>query len=260
MRIFLQVRPYIQSNLLVHYKRTSESEKVQKRTEKGSGKRTEKESNKRIESVGDSRVRKVRVRGRASGGRERRGSLGWSVGKRVRSTVGWDVSGGRWHCRIEGRRSGERAGGEHERASGGRGFGRVGRGSPYNHPPLRKASTRCLVHERDWAEGDGAESHGSDAAGGSWVTCMEFRYFIRGIADISGVFPGIAFRSVAFPFDQILETSAVHPTVQDPFHYVLFFPIDEFRRRGRTSTSADDPVSRGACQFHDVEDRVQALH
>jgi hypothetical protein len=68
MRIFLQVRPYIQSNLLVHYKRTSESEKVQKRTEKGSGKRTEKESNKRIESVGDSRVRKVRVRGRASGG------------------------------------------------------------------------------------------------------------------------------------------------------------------------------------------------
>ena len=69
MRIFLQVRPYIQSNLLVHYKRTSESEKVQKRTEKGSGKRTEKESNKRIESVGDSRVRKVRVRGRASGGR-----------------------------------------------------------------------------------------------------------------------------------------------------------------------------------------------
>ena len=61
MRILLQVRPYIQSKLLVHYKRTSESEKVRKRTEKG--------SDKRIESVGGSRVRKVRVRGRASGGR-----------------------------------------------------------------------------------------------------------------------------------------------------------------------------------------------
>ena len=89
---------------------------------------------------------------------------------------------------------------------------------------------------------------------------MEFRDFIRSIADVSGVFPGISFCSVTFPFDQILETSAVHPTVQDPFHYVLFFPVDEFRRRGRTGMSADDRVSRGACQFHDVEDWVQAFH
>jgi len=94
MRILLQLRPYIQGKLLVHYKRTSGSEKVRKRTEK--------ESSKRIESVG----------GRAageSGGRERRGSLGWSFGKQVRSTVGWDISGGRWHCGVEGRRSVGRA-------------------------------------------------------------------------------------------------------------------------------------------------------
>jgi hypothetical protein len=89
---------------------------------------------------------------------------------------------------------------------------------------------------------------------------MELRDFLWSIADVSGIFPGVAFCSVTFPFDQILEASTMHPTVQDSFHYILFFPVDEFRRGGRASASADDRVGRGVCQLHNVEDRVQALH
>jgi len=48
------------------------------------------------ESVGDSRVHE-----RASGGRERWCSPG-PVGKRVRSTVRWNISGGRWYGGVEG--------------------------------------------------------------------------------------------------------------------------------------------------------------
>src|SRR5437016_1623012 len=62
--------------------------------------------------------------------------------------------------------SGARESGKSERRSGGVGVRESGaerkrrkaewsqRGSPYNHPPSRKASTRCLDRERDRAERD----------------------------------------------------------------------------------------------------------
>jgi hypothetical protein len=85
---------------------------------------------------------------------------------------------------------------------------------------------------------------------------VEFRDFIWSVADISGVFPCIAFCSVAFPLDQVLEASTMHPAVQDSFYYVLFFPFDELRWRGWASTPAGDWVNGGTRQFHDVENRV----
>jgi len=116
-----------------------------------------------------------------------------------------------------------------------------------------------LIHKRDGTEGDGAKGHGPDTTWGGRVVCMEFRDLVWCIADVPCIFPGVAFCSVAFPFDQVLEASAVHPTVQDSFHYVLLFPIDKFQQRGQrgwVSASASNWVGQGTRQFHNVEYRV----
>ena len=186
----------------------------------------------------------------------------------------WDVPGS--HVRDESnvgrpgmRVSGGRVSGGRERASSGRGFGRVsvgrerarggrgfGRGSPYNHPPLRKASTRCLVCQGERTERDGTEGSGSDTTWGSGVVSVEFRDFLGGIADLVCILPGVAFCSVAFPLDQVLESPTVHSTVQDLFHCILLFSVDEFWGRGRAYASAGDRVGRGGCQLYYVKDRV----
>jgi len=194
------------------------------------------------------------------------------------SSVWWDVPGGHGHDgsdvgRPGMRVSGGRVSGGRERASSGRGFGRVsvgrerarsergfGRGSPYNHPPLRKASTRCLVRRRERTERDGTESSGSDATWGRGVVSVEFCDFFGGIADLVCILPGVAFCSVAFPFDQVLESPSVHSTVQDLFHCVLLFSVDEFWWRGGTYASAGDWVGRGGCQLYYIKDRVQTFH
>jgi len=65
---------------------------------------------------------------------------------------------------------------------------------------------------------------------------VELRYLLWGMVEILRVFPGIPLYPVAFPFDQVLEFSSEHPTVQDLFHNVLLFPIYEFRQRLRVPT------------------------
>jgi hypothetical protein len=53
--------------------------------------------------------------------------------------------------------------------------------------------------------------------------------FFRSVGDVSGVFPGVAFQTVAFPFDQVLESSSEHPAVDDFLHNVFLFAVHEFR-------------------------------
>jgi len=62
------------------------------------------------------------------------------------------------------------------------------------------------------------------------------------MVEILRVFPGIPLYPVAFPFDQVLEFSLEHPTVQDFFHNVLLFPIYEFRRWLRVPTIGSSGV------------------
>ena len=75
-----------------------------------------------------------------------------------------------------------------------------------------------------------------DAVWGSRVFGVELRYLLWGVVEILQVFPGIPLYPVAFPFDQVLEFSSEHPTVQDFFHNILLFPIYKFRRRLRVPT------------------------
>ena len=86
--------------------------------------------------------------------------------------------------------------------------------SPYNHPPFRQASTRCL-HERERVEGNFAKGHGKNATRGRRVSSMEFRHLFRGIVDVFRILPGVVLYSVAFPFYQVLQLPSEHPTVQD---------------------------------------------
>ena len=79
------------------------------------------------------------------------------------------------------------------------------RGSPYNHPPSRKASTRCLDRKRNRAEGDRAKSHCPDPPWGGWIALMKFRNLFGGIVNILRVLPGVSFRTVTFPFNQVLK-------------------------------------------------------
>ena len=58
---------------------------------------------------------------------------------------------------------------------------------------------------------------------------MELSDFFWSIGDISGVFPSVAFQTVAFPFDQVLESSSEHPAVDDFLHNVFLFAVYEFR-------------------------------
>jgi len=121
---------------------------------------------------------------------------------------------------ISGRRVGGRSGSRRRRESR--------RSSPYNHPPSRQALTRCWGEwnrmERNWAKGQGA-----DMVWGFQVLGVELHYFFRGVFEILWVFPGIFLCSIAFPFDQILEFPSEHPTVQDLFHDIFLFSINEFQ-------------------------------
>ena len=99
-------------------------------------------------------------------------------------------------------------GGRARRTSGGGqqvwiGYGlrQFGKGSPYNHPPSRKASPRCLGCEGNGAERDGTKGHGADVAWGRWVALVEFRDPFGGVVDMFCVFPGVSLCPVAFPFD-----------------------------------------------------------
>jgi hypothetical protein len=47
--------------------------------------------------------------------------------------------------------------------------------------------------------------------------------------DIILVFPRVVFNSIAFPFYQVLELASEQPAVENFFHFVFLFPINEFR-------------------------------
>ena len=63
---------------------------------------------------------------------------------------------------------------------------------------------------------------------GCHILCVELSYFFQGIVYIFRVFPGVVFCSIAFPLDQVLKSLLEHPAVQNFFHDVLLFAVNEF--------------------------------
>ena len=124
--------------------------------------------------------------------------------------------------------------------------------------PLQ-ASTWC-GRERNRAEGDWAKSQGVDVAWGSWIFGVELHYLFQGVFEVFWVFPGVFLCPIAFPFDQVLEFPSEHSTVQNLFHNIFLFSINEFQRWWWVLTSSSNQVVGSGRQFHDVEDWVKTSH
>ena len=84
---------------------------------------------------------------------------------------------------------------------------------------------------------------------------IELRYPV-GCVYFGSILPTIVFRSVAFPFDFEPEPSSEHLAVQDFFHQVLFFTIDDFRWWRKCRVSSRYRVGRRRGEFDYVKYRV----
>ena len=100
--------------------------------------------------------------------------------------LGWRGGIGDWHasgvCIARIHTSGARVASDCRWVRSGSNWAK--RGSPYNHPPSRKAATRCLSRERNGAKGDGAEGQGLDATRGSWVKLVKYSDVFWSIGDV----------------------------------------------------------------------------
>jgi hypothetical protein len=88
---------------------------------------------------------------------------------------------------------------------------------------------------------------------------VKFTGEFRGM-NVPFVSPGIFFITVTLPRDEELEFSPEPPTVQDVCHFVLRFPIDDFRVWWRFRASSGDRICWCPEEFDDIEDRMESAH
>jgi len=89
---------------------------------------------------------------------------------------------------------------------------------------------------------------------------VEVCYHFCSIVKVLCILPGVVLYSVALPFDQVLESMLEHSTVQDFFHNIFFFTINELWRRWCSCTSSSDRVWWSESELNNVEHRVEASH
>ena len=109
-------------------------------------------------------------------------------------------------------------------------------------------------------EGDGAKGQSMDAAGSSWVPCMQIINCIGGITEIIPVLPGVVLHTIVFPFDQVLQLPAEHVAVEDFFYHILLLAVNKLWRWWRRCVSTSDGVSGHQCQLDHIEHWMEAAH
>jgi hypothetical protein len=102
--------------------------------------------------------------------------------------------------------------------------------SPYIHPPLKNAPTRCIA----LLKRNRVKCKCTDVARCARVFVVEVVDEV-GCMYIGGSFPGVAFSAESFPFDQVLKSPSVVAAVEDLFYFPLFFTVD------------DDQIQQGFC-------------
>jgi len=73
-------------------------------------------------------------------------------------------------------------------------------------------------------------------------------------------FPGVVFNTKTLQFDQVIKFPVDHPTIQDFFHYPLFFAIYNFQKQRWSHLLARNGVRRSHRQFDYIEDRMKLTH
>jgi len=65
---------------------------------------------------------------------------------------------------------------------------------------------------------------------------------ISGITNVIPIFPSVMLHTITFPLNQVLELPAEDATVENLFHNIFLFTIDEFWWRRRRCMSSGDRV------------------
>jgi hypothetical protein len=76
--------------------------------------------------------------------------------------------------------------------------------------------------------------------------------------DFRCIFPAVIFSAISFPSHLKLELLPEHLAVQDLFHDVLLFSVDEFWRWRRSRATSLNRVRSGRSQLYDIEDWVKS--
>ena len=65
---------------------------------------------------------------------------------------------------------------------------------------------------------------------------------ISGVTNVIPIFPSVVLHTITFPLNQVLELPAEDATVENLFHNIFLFTIDEFRWWQRWCMSSGDRV------------------
>ena len=67
---------------------------------------------------------------------------------------------------------------------------------------------------------------------------------VSGITNVIPIFPSVVLHTITFPLNQVLELLAEDATVENLFHNIFLFAIDEFQWQRRWYMSSGDRVNR----------------
>ena len=67
---------------------------------------------------------------------------------------------------------------------------------------------------------------------------------VSGVTNVIPIFPSVVLHTITFPLNQVLELLVEDATVENLFHNVFLFAVDEFRWRQQWCMSSGDRLNR----------------
>ena len=67
---------------------------------------------------------------------------------------------------------------------------------------------------------------------------------VSGVTNVIPIFPSVVLHTITFPLNQVLELPVEDATVENLFHNIFLFAVDEFRWQRRWCMSSGDRVDR----------------
>ena len=73
---------------------------------------------------------------------------------------------------------------------------------------------------------------------------MKIVNHVSGITNVIPIFPSVVLHTITFPLNQVLELPAEDATVENLFHNIFLFAVDEFRWWWQWCMSSSNWVDR----------------